>query len=287
MTLYDILFNFFIYGFLGWCAEVAFAAFRQQTFVNRGFLNGPICPIYGIGVTLVVAALQPYLHHPLYLYFASAVLVTVLELLTGILLEKLFHHKWWDYSDMPLNIGGYVCPLFSLIWGAGCVVIVKLIYPLTTKLISLFPLWIGQLFLLILCTALLADLYITVQAILKFNQRLALMDEIARELHNISDQIGENIYQNMMDGFEAQDKLKEKIEEMKQNVDDLKQKMNDLKQRLEELYVKYISLLKNPSRTSKRLMKAFPKMKPQIYKKQFRNLKDFMKRTKDKYRKPD
>lgn len=287
MTLYDILSSFFIYGFLGWCTEVAFAAIRQRTFVNRGFLNGPICPIYGIGVTLVVTALQPYLKHPFYLYLASAVLVTVLELLTGILLEKLFHHKWWDYSDMPLNIGGYVCPLFSLIWGVGCVVIVKLIYPLTAKLISLFPLWMGQLVLLILCAALLADLYITVQAILKFNQRLALMDEIAGELHNISDQIGENIYQNMMEGLEAQDRLKEKIEEVKQNMDNLKQKMDNLKQHPEDLYAKYISLLKNPSPTSKRLMKAFPKMKPKIYGKQFHNLRAFMKRTKDKYHKPD
>lgn len=55
MTYYDILFSFFIYGFLGWCAEVAFAAFKQHSFVNRGFLNGPICPIYGIGVTVVVS----------------------------------------------------------------------------------------------------------------------------------------------------------------------------------------------------------------------------------------
>ena len=60
MTYYDILFSFFIYGFLGWCSEVAFAAFKQHSFVNRGFLNGPICPIYGIGVTVVVASLQPY-----------------------------------------------------------------------------------------------------------------------------------------------------------------------------------------------------------------------------------
>ena len=60
MTYYDILFSFFIYGFLGWCSEVAFVAFKQHSFVNRGFLNGPICPIYGIGVTVVVASRQPY-----------------------------------------------------------------------------------------------------------------------------------------------------------------------------------------------------------------------------------
>ena len=68
MTYYDILFSFFIYGFLGWCSEVAFAAFKQHSFVNRGFLNGPICPIYGIGVTVVVASLQPYVGNLIFIY---------------------------------------------------------------------------------------------------------------------------------------------------------------------------------------------------------------------------
>lgn len=104
MTYYDILFSFFIYGFLGWCSEVAFAAFKQHSFVNRGFLNGPICPIYGIGVTVVVASLQPYVGNLILLYITSTILVTFLEWLTGFLLEKMFHHRWWDYSEMPLNI---------------------------------------------------------------------------------------------------------------------------------------------------------------------------------------
>lgn len=93
MTYYDILFSFFIYGFLGWCSEVAFAAFKQHSFVNRGFLNGPICPIYGIGVTVVVASLQPYVGNLILLYITSTILVTFLEWLTGFLLEKMFHHR--------------------------------------------------------------------------------------------------------------------------------------------------------------------------------------------------
>ena len=78
MTYYDILFSFFIYGFLGWCAEVAFAAFKQHSFVNRGFLNGPICPIYGIGVTVVVASLQPYVGNLILLYIASTILAMLM-----------------------------------------------------------------------------------------------------------------------------------------------------------------------------------------------------------------
>ena len=139
MEVWYLILGFFLYGFLGWCAEVAFAAVRYKKFVNRGFLNGPICPIYGVGVMLVVELLDPYRDNLVLLYILSAVLVTVLEWVTGFLLEKIFHHKWWDYSNMPLNLNGYVCLLFSLIWGVACVVIVYFIHPLTAGLLSLIP----------------------------------------------------------------------------------------------------------------------------------------------------
>ncbi|MFR9100049.1 MAG: putative ABC transporter permease [Anaerostipes hadrus] len=267
MTYYDILFSFFIYGFLGWCAEVAFAAFKQHSFVNRGFLNGPICPIYGIGVTVVVASLQPYVGNLILLYITSTILATFLEWLTGFLLEKMFHHRWWDYSDMPLNIGGYVCPLFSEIWGVACVLIVKLIYPFTDKLVSFLPVWLGKFLLVLLTITILFDICITVLGILKFNKRLALMEDIAKELRNISDQIGENIYDSMMDGLEAQDRLKaradvirEKVDEVKQeNAEEVKARMDSLKLRADELRARYEKMAKLPTFTSRRILRAFPR----------------------------
>ena len=108
MYIYFVVLYFFIYGFLGWCTEVAYAAVKEGKFVNRGFLNGPICPIYGIGVSTVIHFLQPVADQWILLYILSTILVTLLEGATGFLLEKLFHHRWWDYSEIPLNIGGYV-----------------------------------------------------------------------------------------------------------------------------------------------------------------------------------
>ena len=122
--LYYLFQCFFIYAFLGWCTEVAFAAFKEHRFVNRGFLNGPICPVYGFGVVAVIHFLTPLRSNLLLLYLGSAILVTAIEWLTGFILEKVFHNKWWDYSNMPLNLNGYVCLLFSLIWGVFCVFIV-------------------------------------------------------------------------------------------------------------------------------------------------------------------
>ena len=137
--MYYLILYFFVYGFLGWCTEVAFAACKERKFVNRGFLNGPICPIYGIGVGIVVQFLTPYKENLVLLYIASVVMVTALEWVTGFILEKIFHNKWWDYSKMPLNLNGYVCLLFSLIWGAACVLIVDFIHPLIHKVLSWIP----------------------------------------------------------------------------------------------------------------------------------------------------
>ena len=90
MSIYFILLYFFVYGFLGWCTEVGFAAFKTHHFVNRGFLNGPICPIYGVGVTAVITVLTPYKSDIIVLYILSVVLVTVLEGLTGWAMDKFF-----------------------------------------------------------------------------------------------------------------------------------------------------------------------------------------------------
>ena len=272
MNVYDMFLSFFTYGFLGWCTEVAFAAVKQRQFVNRGFLNGPICPIYGVGVTVVIAVLAQFTDHIVFLYLASTLLVTVLEGITGYLLEKLFHHRWWDYSKMPLNIGGYVCVLFSFIWGIVCVLIVEFIHPLLYSLLLLIPKWLGITLLIGLCCALFTDIYVTAAGILKWNRRLDRLVEIAGELHRISDQIGENIYENMMTGIERQEKTREKAEalteevklrreDMKVTAEELKRKAAERRQRAEELRAKYEEMLTVPHKTGKRLLKAFPQLK--------------------------
>ena len=218
--LYFIALYFFVYGFLGWCTEVAFAAWKEHRFVNRGFLNGPICPVYGIGVTLVVHFLSPYRSNLIILYITSTILVTALEWLTGFILERVFHNKWWDYSNMPLNLNGYVCLLFSLIWGVACVLIVDFIHPVIHKLLLYIPVIVGVIILIRLGIGMFADLYVTASGILKMNKRLAAMQEIADELHEISDKIGENIYKNTIAAMETQDAIKDSVTEKQEELKD-------------------------------------------------------------------
>ena len=112
--MYQFLWIFFVYAFLGWCTEVSYAALRTGKFVNRGFLNGPVCPIYGCGVVVVLVGLTPLKGNFVLLFLGSVVLTSVLELATGFVLEKLFRQRWWDYSDKPFNLGGYICLEFSI-----------------------------------------------------------------------------------------------------------------------------------------------------------------------------
>ena len=212
MQIYYLMLYFFVYGFLGWCTEVAYATTKQKKFVNRGFLNGPICPIYGVGVTVVVYFLTPYKDNLILLYVMSTILVTVLEGITGYLMDKIFHHKWWDYTNQPLNIGGYVCLIFSLVWGVACVLIVRVIHPVIHKILTFIPHTVGLVILIVLEISIFVDLYVTAAGILKLNHQLEAMAKIAAELHEISDKLGENIHENVMDTLEVTEEGRKKLE---------------------------------------------------------------------------
>ncbi len=227
MELYNWILYFYVYGVLGWCTEVAYAACKHGKFVNRGFLNGPICPVYGIGVGVVVQFLMPLRHQELLLYVASTVLVTLIEGLTGFLLDKIFHHRWWDYSSLRFNLGGYVCLRFSLIWGTVCVFVVKVFHPIVMDLLAMIPFYLGLVLMVILGISLLADLYVTASAILKFNKRLQSMERIAEELRNLSDKMGENIYEGVASSAEAREAGLKRMEDGKNQLASYKDNFMD------------------------------------------------------------
>lgn len=262
MSIYYSILYFFVYGFLGWCTEVIFAAFKQHRFVNRGFLNGPICPIYGVGVTLVIACLEAFQSNLLLLYISSVILVTVLEGITGWAMDKLFHNKWWDYSKLPFNIGGYVCLLFSLIWGVACVFIVYFVHPLIHQVLSLIPHTAGIALIAILGIALLSDIIVTTSAIVKFNQYLERLKHITDELHAISNQIGSELYQNVMHVLDMQESSRQKLDDVKLEVSE------EIRMQIVELKTRAQNLGEKVPKPARRLLKAFPKLESRNYKAQ-------------------
>ncbi|NLU24519.1 MAG: hypothetical protein GXW99_07400 [Clostridiales bacterium] len=192
-SLYEIVWMFFLYAFLGWCTEVAYAAVRRGKFVNRGFLNGPVCPIYGFGLVIVIGLLAPLSDRLLLLFLGSVILTSALEFITGWALEKLFHAKWWDYSQNKFNIKGYVCLEFSLVWGLAATFIVRIIHPMIYGLITKFPRLPGHILLYVFLAMILADLAATLVAIRHLQSRLKLLMSLAQEIHETSDRIGDSI----------------------------------------------------------------------------------------------
>lgn len=194
MSFYDTAWVIFVYSFLGWCAEVVFAACRRGIFVNRGFLNGPVCPIYGFGVALVLALLAPVKDSFILLFLGSMVVTTVLEFIIGFIMESFFHDKWWDYSQNPFNIKGYVCLEFSLIWGFACVLVVDVIHPLVARLVALIPNRVGWWLIWGFAVIMAADALITLIELLKLPKRFKAVEELERMMTAVSDAVGKRCF---------------------------------------------------------------------------------------------
>ena len=281
MQIYRLLLYFFLYSFLGWCTEVAYATVKERRFVNRGFLGGPWCPIYGVGVSAVVTLLDGFQDSLLLLYLSSFVLVTLIEGMTGFIMDKIFHHKWWDYTGLPFNIGGYVCLPFSIAWGAACLVIVKGVHPGIERLVGLLPEAAGLALICVLTAGLAADLAVTTAGILKLNRRLDMLERIGAELREISDRMGANIHENVMDAMERAEVLENMAQARKERLDaisgEAKERLDLLSEETRERYdmlrQRYAELTGATLQASRRLVRAFPRMESRRHKELLEELK--------------
>lgn len=163
LKLQDLTMYFFICSFIGWLLEVAYAFSVYGTFVDRGFLRGPICPIYGYGAVIMVLITDwiknKKITNSLIIFAIVAVIATVLEYIASYFLELVFDLRWWDYTGYFLNINGRVCLIFSIFFGIAGVIFIKNIYPIMQKIfdkirkkLSTKTIWIILITLIILMT---------------------------------------------------------------------------------------------------------------------------------------
>ena len=186
-SLYHVLAFFLIYSCIGWCLEVIFAAATTGQLVNRGFLNGPVCPIYGFGMVIVLFTLTPLQGSVLLLYIGGVILPSALELVGGWALYKLYHTRWWDYSDFPFNIGGYICLEFSLLWGVGTLVVMRIVHPVVAGLVDMVPPFVGFVVMCVLYAVYAADVVVTAFAASGLAKTLDAMEQLADSIHAVSD----------------------------------------------------------------------------------------------------
>ena len=212
-TLYQLLGLFLIYSFLGWCTEVSFAALSKGEVVNRGFLNGPVCPIYGVGMIGVLLLLTPLSDHVFLLFLGGMVLCTLVELIGGWILKQVFDTRWWDYTDEPFNLGGYICLRFSILWGLAVTFVVKLVHPALLGLVNMTPdmLGVGQEGLLY--GLFMTDLVMTLVTIIGIKRRIREMERVAAALHAVGDTISDRIGNTALAADARLDEMKESGQE--------------------------------------------------------------------------
>lgn len=186
LSFYFMFLFFIIYAFLGWVMEVVFHIFTDKKFINRGFLHGPVCPIYGGGAVLLIFFLTPLDDNILYLFIGGFIFATLLEYITGYVLELAFDTKWWDYTDEKFNIKGYVSLKFSLIWGLVAIFMMNVLQPRIAEIVYSMPGFIlGPLYNIILIIFVI-DTTLTLNSLIEFRK-------ILQDLRSIKDEMSKKI----------------------------------------------------------------------------------------------
>lgn len=262
---------FFLYGCIGWCVEVVYAAVKEHKLVNRGFLCGPICPIYGFGMVGLVYSVQLI---PLpdsgsmsavSIFFIGMVLTTAIELVGGWVLYKLYHIRWWDYSKMKYNLGGYICPQFSLLWGLGSVLMIKVVHPLLARGSNPMPFRVMLILDIVLLIIFVVDVIVSTAAAIGLNKYLSEIDELRARLRVTSDKLTTVLGTGAMTADTVLDEQKLQLAlaklEGRENTAELRAEATA---RVAELREKLAAVDRHPLST-RRLLRAFPDMKSLNY----------------------
>ena len=228
----------FIYAIIGWVLEVSYNGIKQAKYINCGVLNGPWCPIYGFAAISILILLNLIdTDSKLFLFFSSMLIASIIELVTGFILEKVFHKKWRDYSDKDLNIGGYICAEYSLAWGALCFILYEAIHPMIANLVESIPYRINIGINIGVSILFLIDLLATINSILGINKKFSHIEKSSEKISGITTDLGEKIaYKGIETAYNTSKKRKEFDQRSKE---------------FRESFSKY---------GEKRILKAFPKL---------------------------
>ena len=218
--IYKLLLFFIIYSFLGWLLETVAKSIEQKKFINSGFLVGPLCPIYGFGA------------------FMGMVILTAWEYLVGIILEKAFKTKYWDYSNYKINFQGRICLVHSTIWGILGVIFIRFIHPYVIEFINIIDIKYIIMIDALLYMILVIDCIYSIIKATNIRSKIIKLREITETLKEKLEEI------NVAD---SKKKTKEKL---KQIIDELKENQNELIEKLQT--------------QTERIRKAFPTMKMEI-----------------------
>ena len=180
--VYHIINWFLVYSILGWVVESIYMSFCNKKWTNRGFIHGPICPIYGVGALTVFFLLRPFSGNYFVLYFCGMVLATTLEYITGIVMQKIFGCIWWDYNDKPFNYKGILCLESSIAWGFYTVFLFWFLQRGVEGIVNLYPRKIGKILASFLLLYYAVDFAISMIGAIDLNEKLRKLNRIVEEI---------------------------------------------------------------------------------------------------------
>lgn len=179
--LTTIFLTFIIYSFFGYILEIIVCSLNYKKLVNRGFLFGPCCPIYGIGSLLILLTLLRYKYNIALVFIFGILITTTIEYYTSYILEKIFHNKWWDYSNRKDSINGRICIGNMIGFGIGAVAIIYIAQPLVMSFFSIFHRYILNILAIFIAIIFIADCIYSFIIAYTLRNRIIIAEELKAE----------------------------------------------------------------------------------------------------------
>lgn len=263
IELAKIVMYFIIYSFFGWIMESILKTIVQRKPINSGFLHGPFCPIYGFGALIMLLFLDRFKNNIILLFLSGFFILSLWEYIVGWGLEKIFHTKYWDYTNNKFNIKGRVCLMNSLFWGLLGVVFIKYMHPFIVEKIDTINETYLTICTIALSVSIVVDMIVT---IIKINNISINLEKLKELTNNIKEKLDE---------LETPQINKEKLEQT------IKIGKDNLQETIDELKYKQIKMKRKLLRQTNRLKNAFPTMKSEAIEK----ISEFLKEMKENIKK--
>ena len=180
---------FFIYSFAGWVWECCYVSVRKRRWVNRGFMHGPILPLYGSGALVILIGTIPVRENTALVFICGMIGATILEYITGAAMERIFHVKYWDYSGQPGNIRGYICPAASLCWGLFSVLMVRFVHVPVESAVLKIPLTVCESIATVLAVAASVDFTQSFNEAMDMKNILVQLEESREKIRQIQEKL--------------------------------------------------------------------------------------------------
>ena len=280
---------FYIYCFFGWIIESIYVSVCTGNWVNRGFMRGPVIPIYGTGAIIILFAVIPFRTSPILVFIIGTIAASVLEFVTGFVMESIYKVRYWDYSDKPFNLCGYICLFNSLCWGVLSILLIYLVHSWVEKGV----LFLNDMVLLSIDSGIsslfIVDLFNSSTTAVELKKMLANSQKLKDDLMNVHNKMIE-FNTAIANGKEKMDELKKmSLQELyisaRDNItnialDEDSPELQNLKKKLDSLKDKYYKRMLAEDKAKFKLLKNNPRAVSYKYKESFREMMDKAKKYK-------